>query len=138
MKKEIKQSEISALNLKNYQLELLSKMLDVPLHSERARTRNRFYKIVLTKADDKEKGRIELLEKYGKLNEKEKKYDITDMKKFNEEWTKLQQEACIIDVLPSIKADLPIIKDILKNSKVEMNITETEIYEEIMTEIEKC
>lgn len=138
MKKESKQPELQALNLKNYQLELLGTILDVPLHSERARARNRFYKIVQTKVGDKEKGRIELLEKYGKLNKEAHKYDIKDVKKFNEEWTKLQQEACIIDVLPSVKADLPIIKDILKNSKVEMNITDTEIYEEIMTEIEKC
>ena len=135
MKQETK---IEALNFKNYQLELLSKMLDVPLHSEKARARNRFFKVVQSKASDKEKGRIDLLEKYGKLNKEENRYDIKDLKKFNMEFTKLQQEVCIIDLLPSVKADMPAIKDILKNSKVEMNITETEIYEEIMTEIEKC
>jgi hypothetical protein len=93
---------------------------------------------VQIKASDKEKGRIELLEKYGKLNKEAKRYDIKDMQKFNEEFTKLQQEVCIIDLLPSVKADMPMIKDILNKTKVEMNITETEIYEEIMTEIEKC
>jgi hypothetical protein len=138
MKKETK---IEALNFKNYQLELLSKMLDVPLHSEKARARNRFFKVVQPKIQTKNTEHDALLVKYGKKSDKEKnQFTIKpeSLEKFSAEIKKLNNEPCIIDLLPSVKADMPAIKDILKNSKVEMNITETEIYEEIMTEIEKC
>lgn len=131
-------TKIKTLNLKNYQLETLAKILDVPLHSEKARARNRFYKILKSKIDDREKARIEILERLGKLNKEKNNYEIKNVKKFNEEFEKMQNEVCIIDLLPSVKADLPFIKEILEKTKVEMNITQTEIYEEILAEIEKC
>ena len=129
--------KIEALSFKNYQLGFMVKMLNVPLHSAKARARNRFYKIIESKLERLEKSRIDMLEKYGKKNEETNTYDLKNPEKFQAEFKKMQEEVCIIDLLPSTKADLLIVKDIFKTTKVEMDVTTTEIYEEIMTEIEK-
>jgi uncharacterized Fe-S cluster-containing protein len=133
----MKKAEIKALTLKNYQLKTILNILDVPLHSERARARNRFYKIISAKENERETERIKIAEKYGKLNKERMVYEFKQPEKFSKEFSKLQNEVSIIDILPSVKADLPIIKEIINNSKIVMNFTETEVYEEIIAEFAK-
>lgn len=136
MKKETK---AEALTLKNHQLKLLSEIIDIPLHSEKARARNRFGKILFEKIDTIEKERVALCEKYGKYNNDRKAYDIDlkNIEKFNKEYGKLMSEVCIIDLLPSVKADLPVIKDILDKTKRGFNYTEMEVYDELVAEFGK-
>lgn len=139
MKKE-NTAKIKTLDIKNGGLDLFIKLLDVPMHSEKARARNRVMKILMEKEQIYQAERQAIIVKYCKkgpdkkpiVNNNTYSFERDKAGKFSSEVEKLVMEKVLIDVLPSLKADLKLIKDVVASSKLEMNYTETELYEEIL------
>lgn len=148
-----------ALVLKNFYLPYLfnsnpqseeGNWLNTPLHGRQARARNRFIKLLLEKSGEADKGRIELLKKHCKrdnkkepvmiVNEKGREaFDLSDegWEKFNKEFAELQSEEVIFDVLPSTEGDLKEVREILYELKKPLELKESFVYDEIMTEFDK-
>jgi hypothetical protein len=135
---------MDTLNLKNYQLNTLTKAIDFSMSFAKSRVKNRFLTILAPKLQAIEKSRLEILnelcdkDKDGKPVMNKEGFQLSDKnrKKWDEEYNKLMMEECIIDVTPSLKADLGTIKDILNTSTVEVSTQQTVILEEVMTSLE--
>ena len=124
--------------------------LDIPLHSEKAVARNRITKLLKTEFELFEADRLQALEKHKVMkdgkpelemimeNGKEvESFKLKDPKKWSEEWKKMQEQTVTLDVLPSNRAQWRIVRDLLKGTKVEMDIEMTEWYEHILSAVEK-
>jgi len=135
---------MDTLNLKNYQLQTLTKAIDFSMPFAKSRVKNRFLTILGPKLQMIEKSRLEILnelcdkDKDGKpvMNKEEFKLSDKNRKKWDDEYNKLMMEDCIIDVTSSLKADLGTIKDILNTSTVEVSTQQTVILEEVITSLE--
>jgi hypothetical protein len=135
-----------SITFKNMHLKPLLKWLDIPLHSQKAIARNRICEIIQDRFDLFEKDRIAILEKYaekekGQLKiEKDKdgrlNYVLSNREKFNSEFSVINEENVIFDILPSNREYWKIVRDIFESSKVEMNIETTQFYEFVLKTLE--
>lgn len=135
---------MDTLTIKNYQINTLITALNYTMPFSKGRVRNRFITILSTKAQEVEKNRMEILNgvcekgEDGKPIVDKNEYKLTDeaRKKFGEEYAKLMNENCIIDVTASLKMDLGPIKDMINNSKSELNIDQTKVVEDVLAAFE--
>lgn len=147
MKKEIKKVEVKkrvdAISLKNAYISILLTWLSVPLHSEKARARNRIVEILAPRFKDFEKERMELIEKYGEKDDKKKlimipgvnggtRYSIKDQVKFNEAFDKIKEVEVVFDILPSNRENWKIARKIIEDTKMEMDVEVTNIWEKVL------
>lgn len=149
--------DIKVFAIKKYLLAPLRMFLDVPLHGREARARNRVLKLFFAVWQEAEEERLktlnELTEKdekgkpimydkvimrFGKPNQ-EKHYRLTDenqqkFDKFNEE---LWNEDAKFDLLPSVKDDFEVVKNLVLNLNKTFNAEEGMAYDEICEAFEK-
>jgi len=122
---------------------ILFKLLNVPLHGQQSRSRNRILKQISLKRDEIEKDRVSIMEGYAekevvdgkevvKLTE-DGQYDINTegLIKANEGYRKLMDEDYIIDILPSNKVDLRTVKTIIEESLVSFGTNDGADYDDI-------
>lgn len=118
------------------------------LHGAKARARNKITDILFIKVKEIEKNRFDIIKKYSekdkggepKRTEDDKGYVLQKDKiaKFDEEFTKLMEEDCVFDILPSNAEQWRLIKEfVLKDIKTEMDYKQTQAYEEICEAFEK-
>lgn len=134
-------NSIKSIKLKNSQLKGLILFLNIPLHSQKARARNIIYKLVNPFTEEYETERMKLIEKYGSKNKKgelefideeKTEYKIVDKEKFEKSFEKLKNVEIVFDVLPSNKEAWKIVKQIVEDTKVELDITLTDFWEELL------
>lgn len=131
---------MKTLNLKNYQLNVIGKALNYPMKFQTGRVKNQFVKLLAEKAELMEKSRIEMLKQLcekdtdGKEIIEANNYKFTEknQKKFNEEYEKLVQEVCSIDILPSLEPVISEVKQMINNSTVELQSYEVNTIEEVL------
>lgn len=120
-------------------------MLNVPLHSEKARARNRIIEIVGQKFKEYDKDRMDLVTKYGEkdpktgelaMDEDGKNYKIKNHEKFNLDFIKLINADVVFDILPSNREYWRLVKGVIENTKVEMNVQDTANWEDILLVLE--
>jgi len=127
-----------SIKLKNYHLNSLYSWFNMPLHSKYARARNRFLRIIIARIEEIEEERKKLLNKYAKKDKDGKEiiennnYVLGEnLEAFNKEYGEMIQEEYVIDILPSNREDIYIVRDMLLNLKKEFDFKEGEIYDEI-------
>lgn len=137
-----------ALSIPNYSLALLYQLLNVPLHGAQSRARNRFAQIVKNRVNSLEDDRIELLEARcnkdakgkpkKKVTDGEESYDISDkeLAAYRKEFDALMHENLVIDILPSTKQDLVLIRPLILDSKLPIGTVDGYTYEEICAAFE--
>lgn len=139
---------VGALSLPNYSLSLLYVLLNVPLHGAQSRSRNRFAQGIKNRINYLEDERIRMLEdrcnkdKDGlpkkKMTGDQEEYDITDaaLKEYRKEFDALMHESTIIDLVPSMKADIAMIRPLILDSKTPIETVDGYTYEEICNAFE--
>jgi len=136
---------MKTLKLKNMDLNIIGKALNYPMKFQQGRVKNRFIKLLADKAELMEKSRQEMLKELCKKGEDgnpiqdKGQYTFTpeNQKKFGEEYSKLVNEEVLIDVLPSFEPDLPVVKQMLNNSQVELEAFEVETIERTLEALEE-
>ena len=127
---EDKPAEKNCLTFKNKQLDFLISILNFPAHGDVLRARNRFLKIVRPKMIEMSNERITYLEEIAPKDEKgnlKKKMDpmlkqeVYDLdsestEKYKDWFDKYMEEDYIIDILPSNKADIAAVKEMIKKT----------------------
>ena len=119
-------------------------------HGAKARARTRFNKLLYERAEELEKERVVMLQKYSKnkkgevvylkadgkktTDEKERgedfSYAVNDMEAFKKERNEYLQEDFIIDVTPSNKEDVNGVKAILTETNAKFNGIQGARYDE--------
>ena len=134
-----------AVKLKNYHLQYILGLLELPLHGADARKRNQFVALLrapLLAIDDE---RAKIMKEYAEKDEKgEPKikegnvYDLTpeNMQKANKEYLDLLNEDFVLDVLPSTQPIIEEAKKLLANTTREMDMREGALYDEVMSAFE--
>lgn len=144
---ETKPEAASAVVFRNQDLKGLIVWLNVPLHSEQARARNRIVELIEKEYDRFEQDRLTLLDSHKVMKDGkpvlEKHPDgkdhfkIKDQKKWDIEWGKLESAEVAFDVLPSNRASWRIVRDLIANTKVEMDTEMTKWWEMILNAMSK-
>lgn len=137
---EKESDKVGSFQLPNKMLKFFNHMIDVPLHSEQAVARNRISKLIKEKYDEFETDRLDLVEKYAKRDDKNEKmldeegtnFLINDQGSFDREWELLRSQVATFDVLPSNRQYWRTILDVVKNTKLEMDIELTDMWEELI------
>lgn len=135
---------METINLKNYHLISFMKVLNYPMPFAKGRVKNRMLIILSQKSEALEKNRIEILngladkDKDKKPILKNNQFQISDKNrvKFEEEYNKMMQEDCIIDITASIKGDIGPIKDMINTSTVNLDPNEIKNVEEVILALE--
>lgn len=141
MKKEI----VSSITLKNYHIRPLVQILDVPLHGQQARSRNRITSIFTERGRDLEKARLDLIKKFGKKDKEgnteidpiTKNYNLENPAEFQKEFQAMMSEDSVFDILPSNRDDFKRIKEVVLDCKIDFDINGTTVYDEICQVFEK-
>lgn len=136
--------EAAALMLKNYQINFLGSILDVPLHGKESRARGRFINLLQPRAKEIEVERVKLLKEFADKDDKGEpiiegesyKLSKEGLEKFQKEYGELLSEDFIIDVLDSNRSDIATVKEIILNSKKEFGIVEGASYEQLCKNFE--
>lgn len=131
-----------SINIKYKLLKTLASWVNVPLHSEEARARNRIVKLLQSAYEDFEKYRLSLVDKYGekddegnlKFTEDGSNYLLTDEEQFAEEWNVLKEATVTFPILEN-RTDWLVVNNILKNITIQMDTATTEQYEELLSAI---
>lgn len=145
---------MNKLIIKNGNLQFLSKILDKPCHGKEARAKNRFLKLIVPRLQEIEKERLELVRQYAEKDKKgeavveeyeeegkqEKRFKILqgNLLKFQNEYNEYLFEDFVIDVLPSNKVDIGIVKEMLDADTTEWNTLEGAIYDTICVAFEEA
>lgn len=148
------------LNLKNYHLEGIFKGLNYPNQNfQIGRSKMRIVKLLEEKSKITNASRLEMLHDLCQKDEKGKpvmknvmvqvsptsapvmqnQYDLGENTgKFQEEFKKMMDEECIIEIPDSLKNDFSVFKGLLANSQAQ-NLTDSEIMviDEVLEEIHK-
>lgn len=142
--KKTTETKASSFTLANWKMKvIIETWLNTPLHSEKAIARNRVVKMMTEKFEDFEKDRLALVEQHGKRDEdknliiKDGSYVMIDEEAFQKEWALLKDTEAIFDILPSTRPYWKTVRDIIKDSKVEMDIEATDIYEELLEKLKQ-
>lgn len=121
---------MKTITIKNFQIDSVFKVLSYPMNFQKGRVKNRFLEILREKHKAMNDSRIEMLNDFSEKDPEKKtpiiengayKLSAENQQKFNEEYAKLMNEDCVIDVLPSLEKDIPIIKQLFNDSTVELN-----------------
>lgn len=131
---------MKTITIKNAHVLSFAKVIDYPMPFQKSRVKNRFLKLLGEKANVMEKSRMEIINTLAEkdaggklvLEGNEYKFSAENRPKFTEEYNKLIEEECIIDILPSSEKDIPEIKSMINISTVELSRMETELVEEIL------
>ena len=131
--------------LKNHQLTTLDKVLNYNMPFQKGRIKNSFLMIIGPKMKAINEARIEILESLADKDANGKSilktgedgqssYSLSDenLAKFVQEHEKLILEDCVIDNLPSLKVNIPELKQIINNSPIELTPQETITIENIL------
>ena len=139
--------EKKALTFKNHYLDILFKILDVPLPGPDSRARNKFVTILQKQIKLNETARLELLEKFADKDEKGKAklkegtnvYDIPEGKadEVNKEYVVMLNETFIIDILPSNKDSIDVVAKLVKETKSVFTLKEGTVYDKLCEEFEE-
>lgn len=143
-KKAEKRGGIKTLDLPNYSLSLLYVLLNVPLHGAQSRARNHVGQIIKARINELEDERIKTLERYAKKDAKSgeplkktsdqgEEYDLTpeSLLEYRKEFDIYMKEKSIIDLLPSVKADLALIRPLILDSRVPLETPDGYVYDEL-------
>jgi len=121
---------MKTITIKNFQIDSVFKVLSYPMNFQKGRVKNRFLEILREKHKAVNDSRIEMLNDFAEKDPEKKtpiiengayKLSPENQQKFNEEYAKLMNEDCVIDVLPSLEKDIPMIKQLFNDSTVELN-----------------
>lgn len=150
--KKTSSSTVKALEIPNRTLPLLYQILNVPLHGAQLRARNVFGKMVRARIASFEDARIESLESYAKRDPADptkfayirneqtgvEEYDISpkDLEEHNATYNELMADKLIIDLTPSTKPIIALMKPLVLESKMPLSTTDGYVYEEICTAFE--
>ena len=134
--------ENKSLKLKNYQLNLLMRILDVFLHGTECRNRNKFVKRLLAQAQTADQERINILKGLAVKDEKgepiikDGNFDLGENRaEFEKQYRELMNEEFIVDNLESTKEELATIKKLVLESKIDLNYADGEVYGQICEEL---
>ncbi len=120
---------MKTITIKNFQLDSMFKVMNYPMNFQRGRVKNKFLGILRDKHQVVNNSRLEILNDLSEKDEEKKtpilengQYKLSDENrlKFNDEYTKLMNEECVIDVLPSWEKDVPHIKMIINDSPIDL------------------
>ena len=133
---------MASITFKNGHLRPLMKWLDVPLHGMQARLRGRFVRTLQDRFQEIEDARIALLKELCDKDEKGEpimepgdRYKLSpeNLIALNKHHTDMLEESYVIDVLDSNRETLQGVRQLLKESKLEMDSNESQTYDTIMT-----
>lgn len=138
---------IKTLELPRYTLSLLYTLLNVPLHGPQLRARNHFAKTVRSQLEVMEEDRIKMLENYADKDKRTKEplkkegdqeYQISaeNLSKYQKEFDKYMKEKWIIDLLPSVKPDVVLIRPLILETRQALGTVDGYAYEDIATAFE--
>lgn len=142
---------VKTLELSNDSLMLLYTLLNVPLHGPQLRARNRFARLVRDRLEFLDDNRVKAAEGYADKDKEGKpkfkidadgkpteEYELSpkNLKKFDEEMTAFRKEKWVIDLLPSIKPDLVLVRPIVLETKIDLGTVDGYVYEEIASAFE--
>ncbi len=140
-------AKVKALNLQKRLLNHLVFFLDMPLTGSKARSRNRFIRLIAPMAQEVENERVKMLkdlsEKDEKGEPKVEKNQITGAEHYivsTENRKKVDEyldEDYVLDILPSNEKDVKVAKDLLLNSEMKLNIELGDIYDKLCTAFEE-
>ena len=135
------------MKINNTNVQYLYNWLNLPLHGDQARARNKFAKIIEKQYKDSLDGRTEILKKYSDKDKKTKEpiiekgmYKMSDtvLKKAKEEVTKFLEKVTTYELTKADKVYARIVVKILTDAKIPLDIANGEIYEQVMSELEKA
>jgi len=134
------------ITLKNKHIDLIFKLLNVPLHGQERIDRDHFSRYLITKADETESYRMNLLNELAEKDEKNKpkmkpdnNFDLTpeNEEKFKNELMMYLDSDMIIDILDSNKKELNTVKNILINTKQSLTFYESSMLDDILNAFNK-
>lgn len=142
-----------SLKFKNYHVNVMAELLNIPLHGYQARKTTQFLKLLTSQAqileEERNKMLLEVCEKDEKgepiltitENGKNKEYTLTDeaKKKFQEDYAKFVTEEFVLDILDSTKDAIEVAKKLILESEVDLDTQEKKIvYDEVCLVFETC
>lgn len=141
IKKEKGGEKADSFTVTNAMLKTFNLFLNIPLHSEQAVARNKVINLIKEKFEEFEVNRLAIVKDHSKkdpktgemvMNEEGTNFIMKDIIAFNDAYEKLRQLPVVFDILPSNRQSWRIARDIIKSTKVEMDVEETEHWEKII------
>jgi len=138
--------EPKSVELKNNHIQFLLKIMNMPLHGQEARMRNKFINYITPKVIEIEKERISIMKEGSDkdahnepvINSITNQYQITtNREKVAKEYDDLMNETFNLDILPSTREMIMFAKKMIFETKLEFDNLEGRQYDEICEEFEK-
>ncbi len=115
------------------------------LHGSECRSRNRIVNILNPKLDEFEKNRMELINRFGekdesgkvKTNPETNSFVLSNEEGFSKEYKEMIDEKIVIDIFPSNREDLKVVKNLVLNTKKDFGYADGEIYDEVCRVLEE-
>lgn len=137
-----KKTKATSITIKNGHVVDLVKWLNMPLHGDQSRVRNRFLKLIEPRYNEIETERLAKLKEITpkdeagkpKMMPDKRTFDLGDQAEPFNEWIKERHaEEYVIDILDSNKATLRGVKDLLKKvgENLMFNSEQGESYDEL-------
>lgn len=130
--------EHGTLVLKNYMINTLIELLNLPLANQTARQRNKFILRLNKIAHELNDQRMVMLKKYGNLDEHGElktveggKYDLKDYDAFEKEYQVLMQEDFKLHCEGEDIVTFSAVENILQSLPTQLNVAQTTVYGEI-------
>lgn len=133
------------MKLNNTNAQYLYNWLNLPLHGEQARARNKFTAIIEKQYFASLEGRTNILKEYSDKDKKTKEpiiengmYKMSEkvLEKAKEEITKFLAKTTTYEFTKNEKALVKTVVKILNDEKIPLNIQNGKIYDEVMGELE--
>ena len=133
------------LLLKNYMVNTLLELLNIPLPANVARARNRFLLLFKSAATEIEAERQALLKKWGDLDAEGKlqidqatgHYKMKDLAAFTKEFEEMTTRTRAIPCIANAYTDFLQIKNVLDTLETRLTVEQTTVYNEIMEAFEE-
>jgi hypothetical protein len=133
------------MKLNNTNAQYLYNWLNLPLHGEQARARNKFTAIIEKQYFASLSGRTDILKEYSEKDKKTKEPIIENgmfkmgdkvLEKAKEEVTKFLAKTTTYEFTKNEKALVKTVVKILNDAKIPLDIANGKIYDEVMGELE--
>lgn len=133
------------MKLNNTNAQYLYNWLNLPLHGEQARARNKFTAIIEKQYFASLEGRTNILKEYSDKDKKTKEpiiengmYKMSEkvLEKAKEEVTKFLAKTTTYEFTKNEKALVKTVVKILNDAKIPLDIQNGKIYDEVMGELE--
>lgn len=133
------------MKLNNTNAQYLYNWLNLPLHGEQARARNKFTAIIEKQYFASLEGRTNILKEYSDKDKKTKEpiiengmYKMSEkvLEKAKEEITKFLAKTTTYEFTKNEKALVKTVVKILNDAKIPLDIQNGKIYDEVMGELE--